>query len=229
MSKAAVTSSFDAATDAAKRAAALPRAVKPRISLPMAEKYSVRKDVLPISLDQVSTNMVQNIDGILTDIMVEASLSSDNQEDVTNFLNAIVADIYVNSSSDKRDFTGSICFNGFELERRHIETVIRRHCNNNYRRFTRSMAKTVIEVMTDNPIFSELLSKRADQLNITPAEAIKMFDGADGAIIGRSAEVKLASLKASKLKDSDKATAGNSTGKDSALFISNAIGAEEDE
>jgi len=220
-------STYDSARDAQTRSAALSRAVKPRISLPMAEKYSVKREVAPITMDQVATNMVQNIDSILTDIMVEASLSSDNEDDVTNFLNAIVADIYVNSSSDKREFTGSIVFNGFELERRHIGTVIRRHCNNNYRRFARSMAKTVIEAMTDNPIFSELINKRADQLNITPAEAIKMFDGADGALIGRSAEIKLASLKASKLRDADKATAGNSTGNNSAMFINNAISDEE--
>jgi len=191
-----------------------------RISLNIAAKYAV-KSAEPIKLEQVADNFMPSLEECITEIAVNAGLSIDNEIDISNLLNALTADVYVNAYSDKKSFVGTISLpNGFELEKADIRKVLVHRCGNNFRRFARSFATTAIEVMTTNyPLFSELIRKRADENNITPEEALYIFDGAEGAIIGRASEIRLASIKKMKLDKMDNFTASNGTSAGSAVSI----------
>lgn len=193
----------------------------PRISLDIAAKYS-QKYSEPVQLEQVSESMMPDISNVIAQIAAAMALSTDNENDITNLLDAITADVYVNAYSDKKPFTGYVTLpNGFRLDKTILGKVIHEHCGNNPRRFARSFAKTAIEVMISCPDkFRELLQKRADECNVTASEAIYLFDGASGAVIGRAAEIMLASMKSMRLTNADKATAASAAARGAAISYS---------
>jgi len=211
---------YDPASHASNRQNNAPLWRPPRISLSIAAKYSAKHSA-PIKLEQVSDGLMPNLEECLTELAVAVGISLDNERQATNLINALVADVYVNAYSDKKSFIGNISLpGGFTLDKAEIQRVISKRCGNNYRRFARSFATTVIEVLTLNySFFIELLRKRADECNVTPEEAIYIFDGAEGALIGRAAEIRLASIKKYKLERSDNITASNGTSFGSAVSI----------
>ncbi|MBW0492599.1 hypothetical protein O181_032314 [Austropuccinia psidii MF-1] len=177
----------------------MPQEPKPHVSLPMAASFVAKRGVQPLGLEKVNIRMLSNINDLLIDMMTHQNLNPENETDLYNFLSAIVADIYVNTYNQEKSFRGSIWVNNFQLRRENIREYLD-GANNRHRRipydgFARSMAKTVIEVMTNNELFKDIIQKRADELGISYAEAIKVFDGAEGAVIGLEGELNLAKFR----------------------------------
>jgi hypothetical protein len=181
-----------------KQATLASRAPKSSITAAGAMFSAYKPSGVRVSYAENKIGIMPNLEDTLSEIASTAGLDTSDPDIMSQFLEAMVTDVYVNPYSDKQTFDGDITVGSFSMPRRIIAEVIQPKVGTMHRRFARAMAPLIVQVMHDNyTTFGDVLDKRCAELNLsTRAEAVRHFDGSDAlTVIDRDSARRAAEVK----------------------------------
>jgi len=184
--------------NARKQATLASRAPRSSVTAVGAMFSAYKPSGVRVSYAENKIGIMPNLEDTLSEIATAAGLDTSDPDVMSQFLEAMVTDVYVNPYSDKQTFDGDIVVGNFTIPRRIIADVIEPKVGTMHRRFARAMAPLIVQVMHDNyTTFGDILDKRCAELNLsTRAEAVRQFDGSDAlTVIDRDSARRAAEVK----------------------------------
>jgi len=122
---------------------------------------------------------VPDVEKVLESIAAAGAVNLSNVDIASAFVRALVAEFYVNGASDKVTAVGDLKVDGFSIDRDHIYKTLFEATGGHPRRFVRSFATNMVEIMRKDSSFNAMVDIRAKQLGINREQAYYAFDGAE--------------------------------------------------
>jgi len=147
--------------------------------------FSYRKGTVSFNYGDLKHGVMPKVGDFLLDLAVEIGVDATNNDLMSAMLRGVVADLFVNGASDKRDFSGTITVDGgfVTIEQFILRATMEKYVGSQYRRVARAMAPIIVEVLTlDAKMFEGLIQARAKQFSVSIEDAKYLFDGADALI-----------------------------------------------
>jgi len=149
------------------------------IGLKMFEAKAYRAGSTPFIYTDYKIGAVPNVEKVLESIAAAGAVNLADVDMASAFVRALVAEFYVNGASDKVTADGCITVDGFSIDRDHVYKALFEVTGGHPRRFVRSFAPVMVEVMRKDVSFTAMVDIRARQLGINREQAYYAFDGAE--------------------------------------------------